>query len=250
MQAVQTRNESLLLRFLPDGIVQRLRRSGMDDAEWEVVETSPNVSVVLGRLSGYEAIMQQLAPEEVVETLDSIVQGVDAATERFGVEKVRTFGDSYLAVCGLSTPHLDHARRALEFAQEMRATIRRFQVESGSGLQIKCLVASGPAIAGIIGRDKLTFDVYGEPVSQVQWLEQQCPPDEVYVSQAVYETLSESYEFEAVVPPSSVLQSDSAARAHSAEPAESAGSKGGATGATATAEAPTSGVWRLRSSQS
>ena len=198
IQEIQTRNESLLFRFLPDGIVKRLKDKGLEDESWKVAEAVPNVSVILGRLSGYEQMMMQLQPEEVVATLDTLVQGVDAATERFGVEKVRTFGDSYLAVCGLSTPHLDHARRAVEFAQEMRAVIRRFRAERGGTLQIQITVASGAVVAGIIGEEKLTFDVYGEPISVVQTLNQGCPPDEIYVSQAVHEKLNEFLDFDPV----------------------------------------------------
>ncbi len=198
IQDIQTRNESLLFRFLPDGIVKRLKDKGLEDESWKIAEVVPNVSVILGRLSGYEQLMQQLEPQEVVATLDTLVQGVDAATERFGVEKLRTFGDSYLAVCGLSTPHLDHSRRAVEFAQEMRGVIRRFRAERGGNLQIQIAVASGTAVAGIIGEEKLTFDVYGQPITEMQLLNDCCPPDEIYVSRNIHERLKEFLAFDPV----------------------------------------------------
>lgn len=198
MRQVRLRNESLLLRFLPDSMVKRLQEKGVEEEGWKTAETVPNVSVILGQLSGYEAMMQQFEPAEVVGMLDTLVEAVDEATERFGVEKVRTFGDSYLAVCGLSTPHLDHTRRAIDFAREMRAIIRRFQMERGGTLAIKITIASGSVISGIIGKAKLTFDIYGFPVNEVQYLNQICPPDEIYVSQAVSKRLSDFLTFEPV----------------------------------------------------
>ena len=188
--------ETLLLRFLPDSLTQRLRETAREGGEWTMAEEVPSVTVVHVSLIGYEGLLQALPPEEMVGALDALVRGFDDARTRFGVEKIRTAGDAYLAACGLSTPHLDHARRALDFAVEARAIVRRFAAESGGALRVRFGLASGPVVAGIIGEDKLTFDLWGPAPSQADALRAAAPPDAIVVSQATYERLRDAYPFE------------------------------------------------------
>ncbi len=193
------RVEGLLSRFLPEGIVRQIRSRQLNDAELNIGEAKPNVSLVLARLSGYEAMLAQLAPEEAVRALDELVQLVDAAAERVGVEKVRTAGDKYFAVAGLSTPQIDHAQRALDFALEMRSLIERFGRDSGSGLQVKIGVTSGPVLAGVIGRTRLAFDLWGPTTSEVERLNDGARPGEIRVAATLAQKVQREYRLAAPV---------------------------------------------------
>lgn len=120
----------------------------------------------------------------------------DDLAARFGLEKVKTIGDSYLAVCGLSVPYLDHDKRALDFAIEMLGILRRFNLERGFQLGIQIGIHSGDIVAGIVGKSRVVYDVWGETVKQAHALSQACPSGGVLVSEVVHHRLEDLYPFE------------------------------------------------------
>ncbi|HEY9701623.1 MAG TPA: adenylate/guanylate cyclase domain-containing protein, partial [Allocoleopsis sp.] len=130
--------------------------------------------------------------------LNDLVTAFDEATEKYGVEKVKTIGDNYIAVCGLSVPRLDHAKRMVDFAMEMRSILRKFNYEKGLNLDISIIVHSGDVIAGIVGRKKFSYDVWGEAVNTSNYIIAAIdePPGEILVSHVVYQELYDIYEFE------------------------------------------------------
>jgi class 3 adenylate cyclase len=96
----------------------------------------------------------------------------DDVAERFGPEKVKTIGDSYLAVCGLSVPYLDHDKRVIDCAIELLGILRRFKLERGFQLSIQIGIHSGDTFTGIVGKSKMVYDVWGETVKHCHGLSQ------------------------------------------------------------------------------
>lgn len=135
---------------------------------------------------------------EMVATLNELVTILDDATERYGLEKIRTIGESYLAVCGLSVPCIDHDQRTLELALEMQVLVRRFNHEKGFNLNICSGISSGKVLAGIVGSRKLVYDVWGEPINDADRLKFACPPGAIFVSESVYNRLHDLYDFERI----------------------------------------------------
>lgn len=135
---------------------------------------------------------------EAVKTLNDLVTMFDEATERFGVEKIKTSGDNYMAVCGLSIPQLDHMNRMIDFAIEVRSLVRRFNYEKGSQLDVKISIHSGDVIAGIVGRKKVIYDVWGDTVNVANIIlaRSSASPGCILVSQIVYDYLQDLYDFE------------------------------------------------------
>ena len=190
--AARLRTEALLARFLPAGIVREVKGRDPETDEFNIAEEVESLSVVSAELTGYEGMMTERSPLEAIAALDRLVQLVDDATERFGVEKLRTVGASYLAVAGLSAPQLDHMQRAIAFARELRSVIHRFQLESGLPIDVHVGVASGPIVAGVIGRRRLSFDMYGPAISEAEALRGAAAPGEIRLGATTVEVMGDA----------------------------------------------------------
>jgi class 3 adenylate cyclase len=104
--------------------------------------------------------------------------------------------DRVRAVCGLSVPYLDHDKRALDFAIEMLGILRRFNIDRGFQLGIQIGIHSGDIVAGIVGKSRVVYDIWGETVKQAHALSQACPCGAVMVSEVVHHRLEDLYQFE------------------------------------------------------
>lgn len=102
-------------------------------------------------------------------------------TEKYGLEKIKTIGDGYMAVCGLSVPRLDHDKRTVDFALEMLAFVHRFNYEKDLDLDVEIGINSGDVVAGVIGKNKLFYDVWGDIVNIVNRLKSACPPGAIFL---------------------------------------------------------------------
>lgn len=186
-------NEQLLLSVFPAAIAKRLKRG-----EKDIAEDVSNVAVLFSELTGFSKLSASLTAYEIVAILNDLVTAFDEATERYGMEKIKTIGDSYLAVCGLSVPYLDHDKRAIDFALEMLSILRRFNHERDFQLNIRIGINSGDVVAGIVGRNKFIYDVWGDTINVANALRSVCPPGSILVSQTVHHRLHDLYEFEAM----------------------------------------------------
>jgi class 3 adenylate cyclase len=184
-------NEQLLLSVFPPSIARRLQRG-----DSHIAEEISNVAVLVSDLSGFTTLSRSLTASESVAILNDLVAGFDDAADLHGIEKIKTNGDSYLAVCGLSAPYLDHDKRAIDFAIEMVAIVRRFNLERGLQLGIQIGINSGDIVAGIVGKSKVIYDVWGETVNHAVALKDVCPPGTIVVSQTVHHRLEDLYQFE------------------------------------------------------
>ncbi|HEY9619609.1 MAG TPA: adenylate/guanylate cyclase domain-containing protein [Crinalium sp.] len=186
-------NEQLLLSIFPAAIAKRLKRG-----EKNIAESVSNVSVLFSDLTGFSKLSDSLTAYEIVSILNELVTAFDEAAERYGMEKIKTIGDSYMAVCGLSVPYLDHDKRAIDFALAMVTIVRRFNHERRFKLNISIGVNSGDVVAGIVGRNKFIYDVWGDTINIASALKSACPPGTVLVSEDVYNRLGDLYDFESV----------------------------------------------------
>ncbi|MBE9228997.1 adenylate/guanylate cyclase domain-containing protein [Phormidium sp. LEGE 05292] len=184
-------NEQLFLSIFPTSVAKRFQRG-----EKEIAEDVANVAVLFSDLSGFSKLSSSLSASESVAILNDLVTAFDEAADRYGLEKIKTIGDSYLAVCGLSIPYLDHEKRAIDVALEMLMIVRRFNHERGLQLNIQIGVNSGDIIAGIVGRNRFIYDVWGDTINVAAALKYACPPGGILVSHTVYRRLQDLYQFE------------------------------------------------------
>jgi class 3 adenylate cyclase len=184
-------NEQLLLSVFPAAIAKRLKQG-----EKDIAEDVSNVAVFLSDLTGFAKLSEALSAYEIVAILNDLVAAFDGAAERHGMEKIKTMGDSYMAVCGVSVPYLDHEKRAIDFAVEMMAIIRRFNHERDFQLNMRAGISSGDVVAGIVGREKFIYDVWGDTIDLASALRAACPPGAILVSTTVHQRLHDIYPFQ------------------------------------------------------
>jgi class 3 adenylate cyclase len=132
----------------------------------------------------------------VVGVLDEIFSAFDRLAERLGLEKIKTVGDAYMVVAGLPEPRPDHAQAAAEMALAMQAELSRLCEALSLDLAIRVGMQSGPVIAGVIGRRKFIYDLWGDTVNTASRMESSGIPGRIQVTEAVYERLRSTYDFE------------------------------------------------------
>jgi class 3 adenylate cyclase len=186
-------SEELLLNVLPKTVAKRLKAG-----EESIADAYENVTVLFSDLVGFTDLSRSLSAKESVSCLNDIISSFDEAATQRGVEKIKTIGDGYMAASGIPTSLLDHAKRAIDLALDMMGIVRRFNNEHGLSLDLRVGLSSGPLVAGIIGRNKFLYDLWGETVNTASRMKSQAVPGEVLVTEAVAAAVKGLYEFEPV----------------------------------------------------
>jgi class 3 adenylate cyclase len=138
-----------------------------------------------------EGLLRNILPEQIADRL----KRRDPATERFGLEKIKTIGDAYMAVAGVPDPSEDDVGDAAQTALAMRNEINQMRWPSGDPMRVRIGMATGPAVAGVIGQRKFAYDLWGDTVNTAARMESNGIPNEIQVSDAVYRRLGDRYLF-------------------------------------------------------
>ncbi len=158
-------NQELLLSILPaSAVAQRLE--GDEKANREFAD----VTVLFAEILGMEEFSARAGEARTLALLGDLIGAIDEAAERAGIEKVKTIGGSYLAVCGLSLHRPDHARRVVQFAQEMARILSIFNRDENAGLSLSVGINSGPVVGGVVGRRRFLYDLWGDTVTMARRL--------------------------------------------------------------------------------
>ncbi len=183
--------EQLLLNILPASIVERLKR---DQAA--IAEGFLEATVLFVDLVGFTPLSAKMAPTKLVAMLNEIFSRLDALTEKYGLEKIKTIGDAYMAVAGVPTPRKDHAVAVANMALELREVASRFQTPTGEPIRVRIGINSGPVVAGVIGTKKFSYDLWGDTVNTAARMEAHAEPDTIQVTERTYERLRTQFHFE------------------------------------------------------
>ncbi len=184
-------SERLLLNVLPKTIAERLKReTGI------IAESHEDVTVVFADLVDFTPFTERTAPERVVGVLNEIFSAFDLLAERLGLEKIKTVGDSYMVVAGLPDPRPDHAQAGADMALAMQDELDRLCTAMGLDLRIRVGMQSGPVIAGVLGRRKFIYDLWGDTVNTASRMESSGLPGRIQVTESVFERLRAEYDFE------------------------------------------------------
>jgi class 3 adenylate cyclase len=151
---------------------------------------------LIADIAGFTQMSSELPADVMVAMLDSVFRAIDELAERHGVEKVKTIGDAYMAICGVPVPSTDHVERVADFALEMSATIEHMQKELLRPISCRIGMHCGPVVAGVIGAKRTIYDVWGDTVNVASRMESLGAPGRIQVTNAVRERLGARYEFE------------------------------------------------------
>jgi class 3 adenylate cyclase len=187
------RSEDLLENTLPHAIVQRLKDRGAEPDAASIADALPEVSVLFADLEGFTPHGATIPPGELVAVLDGVFGRFDTLVDRFGMEKIKTVGDAYMAVAGAPEPHAEHARAAAEMALEIQETMAELRWPGGEPMRVRVGIASGPAVAGVIGHRKFAYDLWRDTVNLASRLESHGTPGRILVSEATAALLEGTY---------------------------------------------------------
>ena len=191
LQAEKEKAERLLLNTLPAPIAERMKKG-----ELNIADRHPDVTALVADLVGFTTLTAHIGPEQVVHLLNEIFSGFDVIAERHGLEKIKTIGDAYMVAGGIPVPRADHAEAVLRMALDLHKEIERFNRAYNTSIHLRIGISTGPVVAGVIGRRKFSYDLWGDTVNVACRLESLARPGRILVSEATYERLKDKYRFE------------------------------------------------------
>jgi adenylate cyclase len=185
------RSERLLLNIIPKSIATRLK-----SGEKVVAVYFPEVTVLFADLVGFTRLSAGRRPEAIVRLLNQVFSAFDGLTEEHHLEKIKTIGDAYMVVGGLPETRPGHATAIAEMALDMREMLDRLNRRNRGSLKLRIGINTGPVVAGIIGRKKFSYDLWGETVNVASRMETHAPPGKIQVAVSSWERLRDQYHFE------------------------------------------------------
>jgi class 3 adenylate cyclase/CheY-like chemotaxis protein len=190
LEIEREKSDRLLLNILPQCIAERLKHG-----ERNIAERFAEVSVLFADIVEFTALANATDPDDLVTLLNELFSRFDRLAERHGLEKIKTIGDSYLAAAGLPLPRADHAEATAEMALGMLETVRDLNSDSGLSLRVRLGLNTGPVVAGVIGRKKFTYDLWGAAVNLASRMQSSGLPDHIHVPASFQQRLSDRFNF-------------------------------------------------------
>ena len=186
------RAEGLLLNILPSPIAERLKNEpGI------IADSFPEVTVMFADMVGFTHFSSQIPPEKLIQSLNIVFSVFDTLAEQYGVEKIKTIGDSYMVVGGLPSPRQDHAEAIANMALQMLKEVEALNREQSTRFQLRIGINSGPVVAGVIGHKKFIYDIWGDTVNIASRMESHGITGAIQVTEASYRRLQSKFSFEA-----------------------------------------------------
>ncbi len=187
----QAKAEELLLNILPSSIAEKLKAQTRP-----IADHFGSASILFADVVDFTPWSERLQPAEVVGHLDRLFTHFDALAERYELEKIKTIGDCYMVAAGVPTPRPDHAHALAHVALDMLDAMRRQEELAALGLELRIGINSGPVIAGVIGRKRFLYDLWGDAVNTASRMESHGTAGRIQITRATYELLADEFECE------------------------------------------------------
>jgi guanylate cyclase len=184
----QAKAENLLLNILPRSIADRLKAQ-----DRPIADQIGAASILFADVVDFTPWSERLTPAEVVGYLDHLFSHFDELAERYGLEKIKTIGDSYMVAAGVPTPRPDHARALSLMALDMLEAMRSEEQVGNLGLDLRVGINSGPVVAGVIGRKRFLYDLWGDAVNMASRMESHGTPGRIQITRATYELVTDEF---------------------------------------------------------
>jgi adenylate cyclase len=182
----QARVEALLLNILPEEIAQRLQAEPN-----AIADHFDEASILFADVVDFTPLASRLDAREVVGMLDRLFTSMDELVDRYEVEKIKTIGDCYMVAAGVPRPRPDHAHALADLALEMKDCARTCL--PGSDLRLRIGISSGPVVAGVIGRRRFLYDLWGDTVNMASRMESHGTSDEIQITRPTWELLRDDF---------------------------------------------------------
>ena len=192
LQQEQQRAERLLLNILPGPVAERLKRS-----DQTIADGFSDVSVMFVDIVDFTRIAGGLSAQQVFAMLNRIFSSFDELAEKYGLEKIKTIGDAYMVAGGLNNDHDDHSAALVDLALAMVDLLQRDHHVNPLRLTVRVGIGSGPVVAGVVGKKKFIYDLWGDTVNLASRITSEGAPGLVQVDQATYRQLADRFAFQA-----------------------------------------------------
>lgn len=184
LQMAKDESDRLLQNIIPVSIAQRLKAKGMGDYG-TIADSFDSVTILFSDIVSFTKTTSNHSATEIVEALNALIQRFDDSAKKLGVEKIKTIGDAYMAACGVPSPNKRHAETMLKFAIQMHKDLAEYNKTSRIKFRIRIGLNSGPVIAGIIGKNKFIYDIWGDTVNVASRMESNCSPGHIRMTESV-----------------------------------------------------------------
>lgn len=184
-------SDRLLLNILPQTVAERLKNN-----EEVIADSFAEVTVLFADIVSFTELATQVSAPALVQLLNRIFSNFDALAEKHKLEKIKTIGDAYMVVGGVPLPREDHAEAIAAMAIEMQQEISKFFRDDDLPFSLRMGIATGSAVAGVIGTTKFIYDIWGDTVNIASRMETLGEPGKIQVTTATYERLKSQFVFE------------------------------------------------------
>ena len=191
LQIEKDKSENLLLNILPKAVADRLKQG-----EQTIANGHATVTVLFADLVGFTELARRTSPADLVSLLNGIFTAFDLLVEKHQLEKIKTIGDSYMLAGGIPLHRADHAQAVADIALEMIQTLASLNADKGTHLRVRIGINTGPIVAGVIGKRKFTYDLWGDTVNLASRMESSGVPGLVHVSESTFEALKAEFDLE------------------------------------------------------
>ena len=184
----EARAETLLLNILPRSIAERLKAETRT-----IADQFSSASILFADVVDFTPLSERLPPTEVVALLDHLFSHFDELAEHHGLEKIKTIGDCYMVAAGVPSPRPDHARVLALMALDMQEAMRSVDDVGHLGLELRIGINSGPVVAGVIGRKRFLYDLWGDAVNTASRMESHGTSGRIQITRATKELLDDDF---------------------------------------------------------
>lgn len=192
VERAKSETETVLRNVLPDSVVERLKAN----PDKTIADSFPEATVLFADITGFVGLARRMGPERTVALLNRLVSEIDARAGERGIEKIKTIGDAYMAVAGVPEPCADHSVRMANMALDILDVVAKIARDEGLAINVRIGMASGPVMAGVIGTQKFTYDVWGDAVNLASRLEAQSTPGRILVCPTCEKALASAFKLE------------------------------------------------------
>jgi class 3 adenylate cyclase len=182
------RSEELLLNILPGAIAHRLKQQS-----GTIADGYGEVTILFADIVGFTNLSARLPPERIVGMLDELFCKFDDLAVKLGLEKIKTIGDCYMVAGGLPEPRADHAEAIAEMALEILRVMSEYSAQRSEPITVRIGINTGPVVAGVIGKRKFIYDLWGDAVNTASRMESHGVPGTVHVAAASQRLLAGKY---------------------------------------------------------
>jgi adenylate cyclase len=192
LQAEQKKSERLLLNILPSPVAERLKVS-----DEPIADGFADVTVMFADIVEFTRIAAHMSPNEVFSMLNRIFSAFDELTEKFGLERIKTIGDAYMVAGGLNRDNAHYSEAMADMAIAMRDLLQRDFTVNSSHLEARIGIATGPIVAGVVGKKKFIYDVWGDTVNIASRITSEGVPGMIQCDVPTFERLRANFDFQA-----------------------------------------------------